>query len=315
MGTNIKTVFKNWMLPIAIAAGVIAYFAFVSIPLFDNAHQLAGKIVAVVQPAFIFAMLFLTFLNIGPHDLHLRRWHLWHILIQIGFFVLFTLLLTLAGDTVWRILLESAMLCLLCPTATAAAVVTRKLDGNPADITTYTIIINIAIALSAPVLLPVAHPHVGLDFLPTFRLIIYKVFPLLIFPLVSAWCVRRYLPGVAAKLRRYPDAAFYLWAVSLSLAIATTTKAIMHSNVPVTILIAIGVVSLLCCLVQFTLGKIIGRRYGEHIEGGQALGQKNTVFIIWLGYTFLSPVTAVAGGLYSIWHNIFNSYQLYKKSK
>ena len=87
----------------------------------------------------------------------------------------------------------------------------------------------------------------------------------------------------------------------------------MHSDVPVIYELGIGVVTLLCCLLQFFLGKRIGAMYGEHIEGGQALGQKNTVFIIWLGYSFLSPVTALAGGFYSVWHNIFNSYQLYKK--
>ncbi|MCI6725792.1 MAG: transporter, partial [Bacteroidales bacterium] len=42
----------------------------------------------------------------------------------------------------------------------------------------------------------------------------------------------------------------------------------------------------------------------------QALGQKNTVFAIWMGYTFLTPVSSLAGGFYSIWHNIFNAWQL-----
>ena len=56
----------------------------------------------------------------------------------------------------------------------------------------------------------------------------------------------------------------------------------------------------------------MGEREGERISGGQACGQKNTVFAIWLGYTFLDPVTALAGGYYSIWHNVINSYQLYK---
>jgi BASS family bile acid:Na+ symporter len=40
------------------------------------------------------------------------------------------------------------------------------------------------------------------------------------------------------------------------------------------------------------------------------MGQKNTVFAIWLGYTFMTPETAIVGGLYSIWHNIYNSWQL-----
>lgn len=45
------------------------------------------------------------------------------------------------------------------------------------------------------------------------------------------------------------------------------------------------------------------------------MGQKNTVFAIWMGLMFLDPVTSVTGGFYSIWHNIVNSWQLYKKNK
>ena len=45
------------------------------------------------------------------------------------------------------------------------------------------------------------------------------------------------------------------------------------------------------------------------------MGQKNTVFAIWMGLVFLNPVTSVVGGFYSIWHNLINSWQLYKKAK
>lgn len=309
------TFLRNWTLPISMICGIAAYFLYVNIPLFDSTHKFVGEMVDIIQPMLIFTMLFLTFLSIGPRDLHLRKWHLWHSLIQIALFGCLTLLLTYFADGAWRLILESAMLCLLCPTATAAAVVTRKLDGNPADITTYTIIINIAIAIAAPALLPIAHPHEGLTFFPTFCVIISKVFPLLILPLVAAWLIRQFAPKIADVLRSYKDLPFYLWAVALAIAIAVTVKAIVHSQVPVGILLAMGVATIACCLLQFYLGKKIGSHYGESIEGGQALGQKNTVFIIWLGYTFLSPVTAVAGGLYSVWHNVFNSYQLYKKQK
>ena len=77
----------------------------------------------------------------------------------------------------------------------------------------------------------------------------------------------------------------------------------------------IAVVTHVACLLQFSFGKWIGSHYGKRMEAGQALGQKNTVFIIWLGYTFLSPITAAAGGFYSVWHNLVNSWQLYKKRK
>ena len=42
----------------------------------------------------------------------------------------------------------------------------------------------------------------------------------------------------------------------------------------------------------------------DEITAGQALGQKNSGFLIWLGYSYMTPVTSVAGGLYSIWQNI-----------
>jgi BASS family bile acid:Na+ symporter len=37
--------------------------------------------------------------------------------------------------------------------------------------------------------------------------------------------------------------------------------------------------------------------------------------MIWTGYTFFTPVTAITGGFYSIWHNSINSWQLYRKSQ
>lgn len=306
---------KNWTLPVSMISGALGYFIYVNVPLFAATRPYANAVVGTVQPVLIFSMLFLTFCKISPGELRLRRWHLWHVLIQTGLFVLFSAILILFPETRARVLVESAMLCLLCPTATAAAVVTAKLDGNAADITTYTIIINLAVAIVAPLLLPLAHPHAGLTFLPTFGMIVNKVFPILICPLLAAWTVRHFCPSLTKVFLRIKDLSFYLWAVALAIAIAVTVKAIVHSHVAVIYELGIAAISLVCCIFQFAAGKRIGGRYGERIEGGQALGQKNTVFIIWMGYTFLSPVTAVAGGFYSVWHNVINSRQLYEKRK
>ncbi|MDE5889613.1 MAG: transporter, partial [Bacteroidales bacterium] len=87
----------------------------------------------------------------------------------------------------------------------------------------------------------------------------------------------------------------------------------VHSTVPFIYQAGIAAVSLACCALQFWAGKKIGSRYGAKITAGQSLGQKNTVFAIWMGYTFMTPVTSVAGGFYSIWHNVYNSWQLYRK--
>lgn len=306
---------KNWTLPLAIVSGIIAYFIYVNIPALNGTHEFVNNAIAVIQPALIFSMLFLTFLSIGPHDLRLRPWHFMLAGLQLVLFGAIAWCLSYISDSGARIIFESAMLCLLCPTATAAAVVTRKLGGSAADITAYTILINLTIAISAPALLPIAHPRPDMNFMSTFAMIIGKVFPLLICPLVFAWIIRKYLPALARRLTRFRDLPFYLWAVALSLAIGVTVKAIVHSHIAPVYLFGIVVVTLICCILQFYIGKKIGMRYGQIIEGGQALGQKNTVFIIWMGYTFLSPVSAMAGGLYSVWHNIYNSWQLYNHRK
>ena len=310
---NIIQFIKNWTLPLAMLAGVIGYFLYVNLPFMAPTRPYANTVVGIIQPVLIFSMLFLTFCKISFDELRLHRWHLWHALIQTSLFAILSCVLIVWPDLHCRVLIEGAMLCLLCPTATAAAVVTAKLDGSAASITTYTIIINLVVAVIAPLLLPLAHPHDGMTFLPTFSMILHKVFPMLICPLITAWAVRRWCPKLLTILIRVKDLSFYLWAVALAIAIAVTVKAIVHSTVPVGYEIGIAAVSLVCCLLQFAIGKHIGGHYGERIEGGQALGQKNTVFIIWMGYTFLSPVTAVAGGFYSVWHNVINSWQLYKK--
>ena len=134
-------------------------------------------------------------------------------------------------------------------------------------------------------------------------------------PCLLAWVVRFLLPGLHARILKFTDLSFYIWALSLSLAILMSARSIYTSGAGALSLIAIAAGSLLACVVQFALGRKIGGKYRCPISAGQALGQKNTVFAIWMGYTFMTPVTSLAGGFYSIWHNCYNSYQLYRKRK
>ena len=76
----------------------------------------------------------------------------------------------------------------------------------------------------------------------------------------------------------------------------------------------ICIVSLICTFIQFKFGRKVGRTInGDPITAGQALGQKNSGFLIWLGYSWMTPVSSVAGGLYSIWQNLFNALELYNQ--
>lgn len=306
------------MLPIAMLTGASIYLIYHIMP--EPVHALGPFLdgfVGVLQPLLIFTMLFLTFCRIEPHDLKPHRWHWWLLLIQGGSFV--ALAFVIMGLVRWFpgdhqakvILIESAMLCMICPTATAAAVVTRKLGGDVAGITTYVVLINFLAAVLVPLIVPMIQPMGDMSFWDAFSLILAKVFPLLITPCLAAWLVRYLFPKVHRWLMRYQDLPFYIWAVALTLAIAVTVKAIVHSTLSVNLLLLMSAVSLVCCALQFALGRFVGSRYSpDKVTAGQSLGQKNTVFAIWLAYTFMTPETAIIGGLYSIWHNIYNSWQL-----
>ena len=306
---------KNWTLPISMIAGVVGYFVYVNIPFLKPTYQFVNAAIGIIQPTLIFLMLFLTFCKIEPRDLHFCKWHVWLLLIQILSFSLLVLIHLFVPDEECRIILEGAMICLICPTATAGAVITAKLGGSAANLTTYTILINIAVAVLIPTMVPLVNPHPELSMFSSFLLIIAKVFPLLMFPLIAAILVRYLFPPLHRLLCRWTDLSFYLWAVALALAIAVTVRIIVHSEVSVFVQIMLAAVSFVACVLQFYLGKRIGSRYSDRISAGQSLGQKNTVLAIWLGYTFFSPITAVVGGFYSIWHNVINSYQLYKARK
>ena len=184
-----------------------------------------------------------------------------------------------------------------------------------AQCVTYTILINIMVAILVPAVIPFLYRDGGISFMTAFLTIMAKVFPLLILPCLAAWLVRFLLPRFHAFLTGLTDLAFYIWAVSLTLAIMMSTRAIYHFGGSLWLLAAIAAASLLSCIFQFWAGRKIGRRYGkeEEITMGQSLGQKNTVFAIWMGYTFMEPIVSVAGGFYSIWHNLYNSWQLHRQ--
>ena len=311
----IKQFLKNWTLPVAICSGVVAYLVYAHLPILDFTRPYAFKVVAFVQPILIFTMLFLSFCKIDIRTLRPRITHLWLLLIQCVSFSAMCIILHFFPSIHARVLIESAMLCMICPTATSASVVTQKLQGDSADIIMYTLLINLVVAILFPLCISLIYLHGGQTFIASFMLIMVKVFPMLICPLIVAQLVRWLLPRFHQYLLSFHDLAFYIWAVSLGLAIAVTTRSIAHTNHSISEIIGIGFISLFCCILQFSLGRIIGRRYKRSVSTCQALGQKNTVVAIWMGYTFLNPITSIAGGFYSIWHNLYNTYQLRKQSK
>ena len=312
---KIRRFLKDWSLPLSMIAGCSAYFLCQGLELSKDVKEAIVESVVYVQPTLIVCMLTLTFCRIRLQDMRLKGWQWWLLAFQAGIAALLCLLHQMVEDETSRVFLQSTMLCFLCPTATAAAVVTAKLGGNVGSLTAYTMLINLMAAVLISAFVPLVNPAGELSFGLSFWMIIKKVFPLLIFPLFLALIIRRISPTLLRWLTSIPDLPFYLWLVSLSLAIAVTTRILVHARVSWLLCLLILTGSLVACIMQFAVGRLVGRHYGEAVTAGQACGQKNTVLAIWVGYTFLDPLTSVAGGFYTIWHNVFNAWQLYQKNK
>jgi len=296
---------KNWTLPIAMLVGALGY------KMMDY--------LSFITPYLIFTMLLLTFSKISLRDLRPRLSHLYLLCIEIvGAIAIYYILAPFD-----QIVAQGVMICIICPTATAAAVVTGKLGGNVASITTYTLLCNIAVAFVIPALFPIITNSslnsqfsiLNSQFLPAFLHIMGRIFPLLICPFLLAQLIRLISPKINSKLTSISGLAFYMWAIALTIAMGMTVRSLIEEPTDITTLIYLSLGSLIACLFQFFTGKAIGKSTNDTIACGQSLGQKNTILAIWICSAYLNPVTALAPGLYVIWQNIFNSTQLYLARK
>lgn len=307
---------KDWTLPVAMIAGTLGYFLFARIPLLAPAKPFMFGLIAILTPLLIFAQLLLTFCKVEVSELKPKAWHGWLLLFQIvTCLVVAAVLVYFPMSETYREVFEGAMVCLICPTATAAAVITGKLGGSASSLTTYTLLSNLLAAVAVPLVFPWVEPHADITFFAAFLKILSKVFPLLLCPFFLAWFLRAFVPSVHRYLLNLHDAAFYLWAVALAIVSGQTVRSLVNSDAPVFVEVLIAFAGLVTCCMQFYLGKRIGGHYHERISGGQALGQKNTVLAIWMAYTYLNPLSSVGPGSYVLWQNIINSYQLWKKRK
>ncbi|MDR3262505.1 MAG: transporter [Tannerella sp.] len=289
---------KDWMLPIAMTVGALN-------------HAWIGRL-AFLTPYLIFTMLLITFCKISWKDIRFHPAHAGLLLIQLVGNVVIYLLIRPFDEVV----AQGAMLCMLAPTATAAAVITGMLGGNVGFLTAYVLFCNVAVAVMAPVEFSMIGVHGDLSFLQSVWYICRQVFPLLIFPLFIALALRKWAPAAHRILSRFPGLTFYLWAFALVIVTGITVHFMLNREASdYRTGIGLTVVSLALCCMQFWIGRRIGRRYGDPVSSGQGLGQKNTILALWMAQTYLHPLVSIAPATYILWQNIINSYQLWLRNK
>ncbi|MCH5326128.1 MAG: transporter [Duncaniella sp.] len=286
------------MLPIAMACGVV-FHSFM-------------EAVAFIAPWLIFVMLLITFCKVEPREFRITSLSVKLIAVQIvGSVAVYLALLPLSRD-----IAEGTFICIFCPTATAAPVITGMLGGSVARLATFSIVSNVTVAVLAPVLFTLMGTEADITFVESVMLIATRVVPLIILPLFVALALRRVAPGVHHSLGSHQGLSFYIWAVSLFIVVGRAVSFIMSEpREAVPEMLWLAALSLVVCCLQFWVGRKVGNGCGDKIAGAQGLGQKNTVLAIWMALTYLHPISSVAPAAYVAWQNTINSVQLYFKNR
>lgn len=311
----ILSFFKKWSLPCSLLFGTVVYLLFAYIPLLEPVGDVAGPLAVDIMPAVLFTLLYVTFCKIEINEMKPRLWHFILQAIRTSLAGLCVLAITLTSDADTKLVLEGAFICFICPTAAAAPVVTEKLGGSIGSLTTYTIIANVFTMVIIPLFFPMVEKDADITFLSAALMVLRNVTTVLVVPLLLALLSRRVVPKFVERVKKHKNLGFYLWCFNLSIVTGETVKNIVHASLSGWILALLLILPLFITLLQFAIGKMVGRPFGASISAGQALGQKNTVVGIWLTLTFLNPLAAVAPGAYVIWQNLVNAWQLWYKDK
>ena len=287
------------MLPIAMIGGAVLY-------------KWMGYL-TFLSPYLIFLMLFITYCKIDYRDFKPKRFHL----VLLGVQMLLAALVYLIVLPFSHKVAEGLFICVFIPTATAAPVITSMLGGSISFVATYSLLCNVVVAIGGPFVLAQIGDAADMTFLKSVSLIAMKVFPLLILPLITALALRYLSPRLHTTIKEHQQLSFYLWAISLFIIVGSCVSfTINNFKISETwniIFLTIG--ALIVCLLQFYIGRKIGRKNGDAVSGGQSLGQKNTVLAVWMAMAYMNPIASVAPAAYIAWQNIVNSIQLVKHSE
>ena len=265
-----------------------------------------------VVPFLIFTILFLNFSSVEVRSLRVRPLHWW--------LLAFQLVVSLGGYLLLcpfnELLAQGVLIGVLSPVAASVVVIACLLGADRATITTYTLVGNVGVAVFAPIYFSFIGTNVTMPFGESFLLVLSKIAPTLVLPLLLIILLQLFAPKANDFIARYQGASFYLWSMALMITLGQTIDFIyLHGAGHVTEIVALSVASIVACAFQFAVGKAIGRHYGDVVAGGQGLGQRNTALAIWMSSMYLQPLASTFPAMYSIWQNLYNSYQLWRKER
>ena len=291
---------RPFVLPFAILAGLLFHSQLVQ--------------VRELTPYLIFTILLLNYVAVDMKKLRLTMLDFWIMLFQIVVSLGSYYLAKALGAS--EFVAQGILGGVLCPVAASSVVIATMLGANRETVTTYTIVGNLMVAIVGPIYFSFIGKLQDLPLLQSMWLIFRRIAPTIALPFFVALFLQRFAPKANAFLCRYKGVSFYLWAAALTITLGQTIDFMfLNGREELPGILILGGASIFFCIVQFAVGKWLGGKYGDRVAGGQLLGQKNSAMGIWIANTYLLPLASVFPALYSIWQNLFNSWQLWKKSR
>lgn len=290
--------YKSWILPIAI---VVSFFF----------HEY----IVVLNPTLPYLLILLLYFSFNSLDVKTMRFTMFDFRLLLFQIVVSTTVYLLIKPFD-EVVAQGAYVTVLAPTASAAIAVSLILGANISMITTYLLVCNAMVAVVAPLSFTIIGQSSDISFWASFLTIFKKVFPLLILPLFMALFTNRFWPKVNKYITSHKNLSFYVWAICLTIVLSKAVELLITQfNEHRVMFLCMVLISLALCLLQFAVGRSIGKHYGDKIAGGQALGQKNTVLAIWMAQSYLNPLSSLVPTIYILWHNLYNSIQMMQKER
>ena len=200
----------------------------------------------------------------------------------------------------------------ITPTATAAPVVVSFLNGRTGFALTGFTLTNLVIALALIFLLPMVTGKFTADYIWSAADTLLRVIGL---PFLLAVVIRKIFPRAKELPKKCKLFSFSLWSFCLFiLAAIARNHFIENPEESIGKVLMIGAISLVICICNFTLGKVLSRKKFAR-ESSQILGQKNTTLTLYLALHFAGPLVAMGTIFYILWHNLWNAWQMYVYDK
>ena len=291
---------KSLLMPASMLIGIVGY------------KLLAGLMFIV--PFTVAVMFFLAYCSVDFRRLKFTKTNIAMLIFHVVFiFAFYGVAKLLFSDTVSK----GVLMCAICPAAASSSAIIIMLGGNKEVGITHIILDNVLISFLAPLVLSAVEPQADFFYIISVIDILKKVFPLLILPIIVTAFLKRLKPKWTVKIAEYNWLSLLFWSVSLAIIFSRTTDMIVNATAEdMNDILIMSSISLVVCIMQFGLGKHIGKKLHQSVAVTQGISQKNTSLGVWMAHTYLSnPLSVIFSAAYSLWQNLINSWQVYRHDK